>query len=108
MERPACPRRCKRAGRTGGVVTARSPRAGRRGGALADGLVVASRWYGVAGELVGTTRRAPSNESRGGAHQGGRSTARRGGGLVQQCVVGSSLEGGSVVTLASSWSCGGG
>jgi hypothetical protein len=90
------------------VVTAHSPRAGRRGGTLADGLVVASRWYGVAGELVGTTRRAPGNESRGGAHRGRRSIARRGGGLVHQHVAGSSLEGGSAVTLASSWSCGGG
>jgi hypothetical protein len=38
------------------------------GGALANGPVVASRRQGVAGELVGTTGRAPGNESRGEAH----------------------------------------
>jgi hypothetical protein len=50
-----------------------------RGGALADGSVVASRRQDVASELVGTTERASGNKSGGRAHQGRRSTARRGG-----------------------------
>jgi hypothetical protein len=75
---------------------------------LTEGPVVASWWQGVAGELMGTTGRAPNNESGGGAHRGWRSTMRRGGGLVRWRAAGSSLEGGSVVTPASSWSCGGG
>jgi hypothetical protein len=64
---------------------------------LTEGPVVASWWQGVASELMGTTGRAPNNESGGGAHRGWRSTMRRGGGLVRWRAVGSSLEGGSVV-----------
>jgi hypothetical protein len=79
-----------------------------RGGMLADGPVVASRRQGVAGKLLGTTRRASGNKSGGRAHRGRRSTARRGGGSVRWCTAGSSPEGGSAVTLASSWSYGGG
>jgi hypothetical protein len=79
-----------------------------RDGALADGPVVASRRQGVAVELVGTTRRAPGNESGGGTHRGQRSTTRQGGGSVRRRVAGSSPEGGLAVTPASSRSCGGG
>jgi hypothetical protein len=104
-ERPAGSRRCARIER---VVTALSPRMGRRGGALTDGPVVASWRQGVAGELVGTTGRASSNESGGEAHRGRQSTVRRGGGPMRRRMVGSLLEGGSAVTLTSSWSCGGG
>jgi hypothetical protein len=75
-ERSACPRGYVRAGHAGGVVTTCNPHMGRCGGALADGLVVASRRQGVAGELMGTTGRASGNESGGGAHRGRRSTVR--------------------------------
>jgi hypothetical protein len=34
---------------------ARSPRAGRRGGTVAEGPMMASRWQGVAGKLEGST-----------------------------------------------------
>jgi hypothetical protein len=78
---------CLRAGRANDVVTARSPRAGQRGGALTDGPVVASRWQGVVGELVGTTGRAPGKEGAGGDHRGRRSTARWGGGSVRGMVL---------------------
>jgi hypothetical protein len=44
-------RRCGRAG-------AWSLRAGRSGGAVTEGLVVASQWQGGAGEFEGTTGRA--------------------------------------------------
>jgi hypothetical protein len=74
---------CARAGRAGDVVTTCSLREGRCGGALADGLMVASRWQGVVGELVGSTGRAPGKEGAGGAHRGRRSTTRRGGGSVR-------------------------
>jgi hypothetical protein len=66
------------------------------------------RSTGVAGELVGTTERAPGNERGGRAHRGWRSTVRRGGGSVRRRAAGSSPEGGSAATPASSWSCGGG
>jgi hypothetical protein len=95
-------------GQMGLGMAALSPRTGRRGGAIADGPVVASRRQGVAGELMGTTGRAPGNESKGGAHQGWWSTARRGGSSVRRCATSSSPEGGSAVTPVSSWSCGGG
>jgi hypothetical protein len=52
---------CACTGRAGSVVTA-------RGGALANGPVVAGQRQGVAGELMGTTGRALGNESGGGAH----------------------------------------
>jgi hypothetical protein len=90
------------------VVTARSPHEERRGGTVVEVLVVASWQQGVADELVGTTGRAPSNKSGGGAHRGWRSTARRGGGSVRRRASGSSPEGGSVATLASFWSREGG
>jgi hypothetical protein len=45
------------------VVTTHNPRAGWRGGVLADDPVVASWWQGVAGELVGTIGRALGKES---------------------------------------------
>jgi hypothetical protein len=44
----------------------------------------------------------PGKESRGGAHRGRRSTVRQGGGSVQRCTAGSSPEGGSAATPASS------
>jgi hypothetical protein len=90
------------------MVIVHSPRLGRRGGALTDGLVVASRQHGVANKLVGTTGRALGKEGAGGAHRGWRSTARRSGGSVRWRVAGSSLEGGSAMMPASSWSYGGG
>jgi hypothetical protein len=90
------------------VVNARSPHEERCGGTVVEVLVVASRQQGVAGELVGTTERAPSNKCRGGAHRGWRSTARRGGGSVRRRASGSSPEGGSAVIPASFWSCEGG
>jgi hypothetical protein len=68
-------------------------------GTVTDGLVVASRWQGVAGELAETTGRAPGNKSGGGAHRGGGAMMGRRGG---------SVEGGSTVTPASSESCRGG
>jgi hypothetical protein len=79
---------------------------GWRGGALANGPVVASWWQGVAGELMGTTGRALGNESGGGVHRGQRSTARRGGGSVRWHTAGSLPEGGSTVTPTGSWSYG--
>jgi hypothetical protein len=63
------------------ALVAWSPRAGRCGGTLAEGPVVAIRWQGVTDELVGTTGTAPGNESGGGARRGRRSTARRRGRL---------------------------
>jgi hypothetical protein len=75
---------------------------GRRGSTLTVGPVVASRWQGVAGELVGTTETASGKEGAGGAHRGWRSTVRRGGGSVRWRAAGSSPEGGSAVTPASS------
>jgi hypothetical protein len=80
------------------VVTARS----------STGPVVASRRQSVAGELMGTTERAPRNENGGGAHRGRRWTARQGGGSVRRRTAGSALEGGSAVTPASSRSYEGG
>jgi hypothetical protein len=56
-----CPRRCAHAGH-----------ARRRGGTVVEGPVVASWRQGVAGELVGTTERAPGKEGAGGAHRGWR------------------------------------
>jgi hypothetical protein len=99
---------CVRAGCAGGVVTARNPCVGLRDGVLADGPVVARRRQGVADELMRTTGRALGNESEGRAHQGRWSTASWGGGSVRQRAAGSPSEGGSAVTLASSWSCRGG
>jgi hypothetical protein len=56
--------------RHGGPVQPQSdPRAGRRGGTLLDGPVVASRRQCVAGELVGTTGRAPGKEGTDGARR---------------------------------------
>jgi hypothetical protein len=52
------------------VVTARSRRAGRCDGAVAEGPMVASRLQGIAGELEGTTGRASGNRSGGWAHRG--------------------------------------
>jgi hypothetical protein len=64
--------------------------------------VVASRWQGVAGELMGTTGRAPGKEGAGGAHRGGGVTTGRRGGSVRRCAVGSLPEGGLAVTQTSS------
>jgi hypothetical protein len=54
-----------------------SPRAGRRGGTLTDGLAVAQRWQDVAGDLEGATGEVPGKEERVGAHQNGGPTVRR-------------------------------
>jgi hypothetical protein len=70
--------------------------------------MVASRWQGVAGELVGTIGRAPGNKSEGGAHRGGGAMMGWRGGSVWQRAAESSPEGGSAVTPTSSESCGGG
>jgi hypothetical protein len=84
------------------ALAAWSLRAGRRGGALTDGPVVASRRQGVAGELVGTTGRVPGKEGAGRAHRGRRSPARRGGSSVRRRTAGSSSEGGSAAMPTSS------
>jgi hypothetical protein len=44
-------------------------RAGRRGGALADGSAAASRRQGVVGDLEGATGEVPGKEEGAGAHQ---------------------------------------
>jgi hypothetical protein len=78
-----------RAGHAGGVVALRSSHAGQRSDVVADGPMVASRQEGVAGELMGTTGRAPGKEGTGGAHRGRRHdegverSARDGGVLVE-------------------------
>jgi hypothetical protein len=54
---------------------------GWRGGVVVEGPVVASRWKGVAGELVETIGGAPGNKSGGGvAVRGGVLTGGRVGG----------------------------
>jgi hypothetical protein len=78
-----------------------------------DGAVtvepVASSWrQGATGELKGTTRRASGKEGADGAHRGGGAMTGRRDGSVQRRAMGSSPEGGSAVTPAISWSCGGG
>jgi hypothetical protein len=65
-----CPHRCARARH----ASAWSLRAD----CIWYGMVVASGWQGVVGELVGTTRRALGNRSGAGAHRGQRSTVRWG------------------------------
>jgi hypothetical protein len=78
------------------------------GDALIIGPVVASRWQGVAGELVGTTGRTLGKVGVGRAHRGGGATMGRRGSSVRWRAAGSSPKGESAATTTSSWSCGGG
>jgi hypothetical protein len=66
-----------RTGRARSVVTARSPRAGHHGGALASVSVTANRRQRAVGELVGATGWTPGTEEGARVHQKGGLTARR-------------------------------
>jgi hypothetical protein len=60
--------------RASGALMAWSPRAGRRGGTLASGLVAASRCQDATSELAGATGRTSDKEEGTGVHQKGGST----------------------------------
>jgi hypothetical protein len=85
-----------------------SPRAGRRGGALAGGLMAASRRQGLGLKRHDYAADAPGMESGGRAHRGGGTTMGRSDSSVWRRAVASSPEGGSAVTPASSGSYRGG